>query len=124
MTRLSWFKRRYFADPDPIPPEKLPDVALLAQLWADQFQHLTTLALAGGGGLLVLLQTGIVEVDRTFWIALVLFSLMATLSLIGQTAVVDDATRGLPPGKHARITRGLAMMVLGAAAYAAIDVLT
>lgn len=37
----------------PVPPEKLPDVALLAQLWADQFQHLTTLALAGGGGLLV-----------------------------------------------------------------------
>ena len=121
MRRLLTFKRQHV---EPVPPEKLPDVALLAQLWADQFQHMTTLALAGGGGLLVLLQTGIVKADRTFWIALVLFALMATFSVIGQTAVVDDATQGRAPGPQTKLMRGLAMMALGAAAYAAIDVLT
>ena len=108
----------------PVPPEKLPDVALLAQLWADQFQHLTTLALAGGGGLLVLLQTGTVRANRNFWVALVLFALVATLSVVGQTSVVDDATQGNPPGRQTRVMRGLAMITFGAAAMAAIDVLT
>jgi hypothetical protein len=101
-----------------------PDLALIAQLWADQFQHMTTLALAGGGGLLVLLQTGIAKADRTFWVALVLFALMATFSVIGQTSVVDDATRGLPPGRQTRLMRALGLMALGAAAMASIDVLT
>lgn len=63
MKRLLTFKQRPSAA---VPPNK-SDVALLAQLWADQFQHMTTLALAGGGGLLVLLQTGIVSADKTFW---------------------------------------------------------
>ena len=121
MKRLLTFKRRHV---EPVPPERLPDVALLAQLWADQFQHMTTLALAGGGGLLVLLQTGIVKADRTFWVALVLFALMAMFSVIGQTAVVDDATQGRPPGRQTRLMRGLGLMALGAAAMSAIDVLT
>ena len=116
------FKQRYATTP--VSPEKLPDVALLAQLWADQFQHLTTLALAGGGGLLVLLQTGTVQANRNFWVALVLSALVATLSVVRQTAVVDDATQGNPPGRQTRLTRGLAMVVFGAAAMAAIDVLT
>ena len=121
MKRLPSLKRR---QSEPMLPEKLPDVALLAQLWADQFQHMTTLALAGGGGLLVLLQTGIVKPERTFWIALVLFAAMATFSVLGQTAVVDDATRGLPPGRHTKLMLRVAMLTLGAAAYAAIKVLT
>ena len=120
MKRLLTFKRRK----EPVPPGPLPDVALLAQLWADQFQHMTTLALAGGGGLLVLLQTGIVKADRTFWVSLVLFALMAMFSVIGQTSVVDDATQGRPPGRQTRLMRGLGLMALGAAAMAAIDVLT
>jgi hypothetical protein len=121
MKRLSWLKERYSA---PVPPEKMPDVALLAQLWADQFQHMTTLALAGGGGLLVLLQTNIVRTDRTFWTTLVLFALMAVFSVVGQTSVVDDATQGRPPGRQTRLMRALALMALGAAAMGAIDVLT
>ncbi len=122
MKPLPSFRRR--PPQAPVPPGKLPDVALIAQLWADQFQHMTTLALAGGGGLLVLLQSGIVAADRTFWVTLVLFALMATLSVVGQTSVVDDATKGLPPGRQARGARALALMVLGAAAMGVIDVLT
>ena len=121
MKRLLRFKQRPSAN---VSPEKLPDVALLAQLWADQFQHMTTLALAGGGGLLVLLQTGIARADTTFWVALVLFALMATFSVVGQTSVVDDATQGRAPGRQTRLMRALALMTLGAAAMAAIDVLT
>jgi hypothetical protein len=121
MKRLLSFKQRARVQ---VPPDKLPDVALIAQLWADQFQHMTTLALAGGGGLLVLLQTNIVTANRTFWITLILFALMATFSLVGQTSVVDDATQGRPPGMQTRLMRALALMTLGAAAMGAIDVLT
>lgn len=60
---LAAVKQRYATAP--VPPEKLPDVALLAQLWADQYQH------------------------------------VATLSVVGQTSVVDDATQRNPPGERA-----------------------
>lgn len=53
-----------------------------------------------------------------------LFALVATLSVVGQTSVVDDATQGNPPGRQTRVMRGLAMITFGAAAMAAIDVLT
>jgi hypothetical protein len=124
MKRLLSLARRYSEPRPPVPPGKLPDIALLAQLWAEQFQHMSTLALAGGGGLLILLQTGIVTANRTFWTTIVLFALMATFSVIGQTSVVDDATQGLPPGRQTRVMRALALMALGAAAMGAIDVLT
>ena len=121
---FSSFSLRRFTDTPPQAPPQVPDVAMLAQLWADQFQHMTTLALAGGGGLLVLLQTGVVTANRTFWITLVLFALMAMFSVIGQTSVVDDATQGRPPGRQTRLMRALALVTLGAAAMGAIDVLT
>src|SRR5690606_32315987 len=35
-----------------------PDPVALAQEWADQFQHLTTISLAGAGGMLILVETG------------------------------------------------------------------
>lgn len=121
---LSSFRLRRLADAAPQAPPQVPDIAMLAQLWADQFQHMTTLALAGGGGLLVLLQTGVVTANRTFWITLVLFALMAMFSVIGQTSVVDDATQGRAPGRQTRLMRALALMTLGAAAMGAIDLLT
>lgn len=45
------------APPHPIAPSP-PDPVALAQLWADQFQHLTTISLAGAGGMLILVETG------------------------------------------------------------------
>jgi hypothetical protein len=94
-------------------------VIALAQLWADQFQHMTTLAVAAAGGLLVLLQTGLTTTQRPWWHAFALFSASAILSFSGQSAVVDDATRGMTPGRKSRIMRALAALCLGAGAGAA-----
>lgn len=93
-----------------------PDVVGLAQLWTSQFQHITTLALAGGGGLLVLTETGVVAVSGRWWAALLL-ALAAMASMIGQTVIVDEATEGRPPGRSARAMRALALMCFGGSGY-------
>src|SRR5687768_10106470 len=51
-----------------------PDPIALAQLWADQFQHLTTLGVAGAGGVLILLQAHLVPQGGKWWLALGLFA--------------------------------------------------
>lgn len=94
-----------------------PDVVGLAQLWTSQFQHITTLALAGGGGLLVLTETGVVAVSGRWWAALLLLALAAMASMIGQTVIVDEATEGRPPGRSARAMRALALMCFGGSGY-------
>ena len=98
-----------------------PSAANLAQLWADQFQHLTTLSLAAAGGLLILIQSGISEPGRRWWIALLFFALAAVASISGQTAVVDSATRGLRPDASPRRARNAALMLLGGGIYMAVS---
>jgi hypothetical protein len=94
------------------------DVIALAQLWADQFQHMTTLAVAGAGGLLVLLQVGVVATGRYWWMAFLLFASGAAVSVFGQVTVVDEATAGSPPGGTARALRMVGFMCFGGAGYA------
>ena len=112
---------------DPAPPTSPADasfVVALAQLWADQFQHTTTLAVAAAGGLVILLQTGIVTLHRRWWASLTFFILSAVIGYAGQSAVVDDATRGAVPGRKARIMRMLAALSLGAGGGAAFRLFT
>ena len=92
-------------------------VVALAQLWADQFQHLTTLAVSGVGGLLILLQVELVKAGPRWWVALALFALAALLGMTGHAAVVDEATKGIPPSKSVRIVRGLVFATFGSASY-------
>ena len=93
-------------------------VVALAQLWADQFQHLTTLAVSGVGGLLILLQVDLVKAGPRWWFALGLFALAALVGMTGQATVVDEATKGIAPGKTARLLRGLVFATFGSASYA------
>ena len=90
----------------------------LAQLWADQFQHLTTLAVSGVGGLLILLQVELVKAGPRWWVALALFALAALLGMTGQATVVDEATKGIAASKSARVMRGLVFATFGSASYA------
>jgi hypothetical protein len=113
--------------PEPIPsapPLDPTQLIALAQLWADQFQHVTTLAVAAAGGLLILPQTGLAKAEGQWWHAFALFILSAAVSFAGQTAVVDDATRGATPGRKARTMRALAALLLGAGGGAAFRVFT
>lgn len=96
-------------------PSAAVDLVGLAQLWADQFQHFTTLGVAGAGGVMVLLQAELVPREGRWWLALTLFALTALVSTYGQVAVVDEATLGLAPGRKPRWLRGLALTLLGAA---------
>ena len=93
------------------------DVVALAQLWADQFQHMTTLAVAGAGGLLVAVQAGLVKVGPRFWAAIITLIAAAMLGMFGQVTVVDDATKGDPPGRSARIVRAIGFMLFGSGSY-------
>lgn len=99
------------------------DPVAIAQLWAAQFQHLTTLGVAGAGGVLVLLQAQLIPSDARWWLALGLFAATALSSTYGQIAVVDEATDGKAPGKKPRALRGLALAFLGAAGGAALGTL-
>lgn len=96
------------------------DPVALAQLWADQFQHLATLGVAGAGGVLVLLQAQLIDTAGRWWLALVLFVLTAVFAMYGQIHVVDEATLHRLPGRRPRLMRGLALGCLGAAGGAAL----
>jgi hypothetical protein len=112
----------------PLPPRTTDAAARpidpldLAHLWAGQFQHLTTLGVAGAGGLLVLLQVEVMDVTRKWWLSLLLFALTAVFSLYGQVTVVDDASTGSAPGRKPRTLRALALTCLGAVAGAALGI--
>jgi hypothetical protein len=93
------------------------DVVALAQLWADQFQHMTTLAVAGSGGLLLMLEAGLVTARPGWWAAFLLFAIAALLGIIGQANVVDEATAGLPPGRSPRVLRNMVFLSFGSGAY-------
>jgi hypothetical protein len=99
------------------------DPVALAHLWAGQFQHLTSIGVAGAGGVLVLLQAELIPTEQRWWLAIALFAASAVLSMYGQIAVVDEASAGLPPGKKPRALRGLALACLGAAGGAALATL-
>jgi hypothetical protein len=96
------------------------DHVALAQLWAGQFQHLTSIGVAGAGAVLVLLQAELIPTEQRWWLAIILFAASAVLSMYGQIAVVDEASSGHPPGKKPRALRGFALACLGAAAGAAL----
>ncbi len=101
----------------------LPDPVALAQLWTDQFQHLTMLGVAGAGGVLILLQSQLIRLEQRWWLALGLFVLTAVLSMYGQIAVVDSASTGEPPGRKPRALRGWALACSGGAGGAVIATL-
>jgi hypothetical protein len=112
---------------DTASPTRAPDLSFvmgLAQLWADQFQHTTTLAVAAVGGLIILLQTGVVVMHRRWWASMALFVLSAVIGFAGQNAVVDDATEGRLPGRKARVMRLLAALALGGGGGAAFRLFT
>lgn len=95
----------------------------LAQLWTGQFQQLTTLGIAGAGGIFVLVQSGLASLEGRWWIGLVCFALTAAFGIQGQIAVIDDATADLAPGRKPRVLRILALMSLGAGAGAVAAIL-
>jgi len=102
------------SDFDSRSPRSGPDVGVLPQLWADQFRHLTTLGIAGAGGVLVLMQAQLL--DRGWRVALALFLLSASIAMIGQVVVVDEASEGRLPRKKGRPLRNGALAFLGAGA--------
>jgi hypothetical protein len=102
------------------PPRTPLDPIALAQLWADQFQHLTTLGVAGAGGVLILVQAQLVAPAQRWWLALGLFAFTAIFSTYGQIAVVDEASEGRVPGRKPRVMRGLALACMGGAGGAAL----
>jgi len=101
-----------------------PDPLALAQLWTDQFQHLTTLSVAGAGGLLILLETQILVLGARWWFPFALFVMTAVLAMYGQITTVDDAARGHAPGRRARHVRSATLAALGAAGGAVIGLAT
>ena len=100
-----------------VDPAYRANVVAIAQLWADQFQHLTTLAVSGAGGLLILLQVELVKAGPKWWATLGLFALAALMAMTGQATVVDEATKGITPGRSARVIRGLVFATFGSASY-------
>lgn len=106
--------------PPPSPSQRgWDDPVAIAQLWAGQFQHLTTVGVAGAGGVLVLLQAELIPSEQRWWLALALFAATSMLSIYGQIAVVDQASEGQAPGKKPRVLRAMALACLGAAGGAA-----
>jgi hypothetical protein len=99
------------------------DHLALAHLWSAQFQHLTTLGVAGAGGVFVLIESGVVATGELWWVALAFFALTAVFSINGQIAVSDDAAREQAPGTKPRRLRGAALLCLGAASGAAVGIL-
>ena len=99
------------------------DVIALAQLWADQFQHFTTLGVAGAGGVLILVQAELVASEQRWWLALGFFAFTAIFSTYGQIAVVDEASEGRVPGRKPRVMRGLALACMGGAGGAVLATL-
>lgn len=98
-------------------PESMSHLVGLAHLWAAQFQQIMNLALAGAGGLLILVQTELVTTSGRWWVALITFVVAALVSMIGQWTVVEEATRGVLPAKAARRMVGLAYMLFGGSLY-------
>jgi hypothetical protein len=72
-----------------------PDPIALSRLWAEHFKYLTTLGVAGAGGVIIMLEAGIIPLEQTSWIALALFVATAVLSLLGQIGVVQPAAAAL-----------------------------
>jgi hypothetical protein len=105
-------------------PSPAVEIAALAQLWADQFRHLTTLGVAGAGGVLIMIQADLIEPQGRWWLSLVLFVMSAVSSMYGQIAVVDEVSEGAAPGKRPRVIRSIALATLGAAGGAALATLT
>jgi hypothetical protein len=110
-----------------IPPIHRPDTVIVRwtmahspSCGAGQFQHLTSIGVAGAGGVLVLLQAELIPAEQRWWLAIVLFAASAVLSVYGQIAVVDGAFSGHAPGKKPRALRGFALACLGAAGGAAL----
>ena len=95
---------------------------MLAQLWSDQFRHFSTLGVAGVGGVLILSQAQLVQL-QAWLIILGFFALTATFGILGQISVVDYAHRSELPGKKARFLRGMAAASLGAAGGGAVRLL-
>lgn len=104
------------APPHPIAPSP-PDPVALAQLWADQFQHLTTISLAGAGGMLILVETGGYVPSTMWWppFTFICFAIAAVLALMGQMQVIDAASRGEAPGRAARLYRHAAVFAIALA---------
>ncbi|NZA27775.1 hypothetical protein H0E84_15460 [Luteimonas sp. SJ-92] len=100
------------------------ELIALAQLWADQFRHLATVGVAAAGGVLILMQSQLIEVQTKWWLALGLFATGAVLAMQGQMGVVDGATAGKPPGRSARIVRAMAAASLGGGGGLVIGILT
>jgi hypothetical protein len=70
------------------------DQAGRGELWMGHFHQLTTLALGGGAGLLVLLEVGAaVQSGLPFYVSLVSFGVGLILCLGGQAKLLDDDGR-------------------------------
>ena len=65
----------------------------LAQLCATAFRHLGTLGLAAVAGLLVLLETGVLDPSWMFWSAVAFFILGALCANDGEWSVIDGYHR-------------------------------
>jgi hypothetical protein len=60
-----------------------PDPIAVAQLWADQFQNVATLGVAGAGGMLILLETQVLVLVPGWWLPFVSFIVSAVLAMYG-----------------------------------------
>lgn len=91
----------------------LPDPVALAQLWADQFQHLTTISVAGAAGILILMETDVsVPTPILWWLPFTFFALGAALASMGQLNVIDAASRAETRGRRARLMRHVALAAI------------
>lgn len=90
------------------------------QLWFEQFRDIAVMAAALAGGAITLFGTVFSTVARrpSSGLTIALFVAAAIVALMGQSAIVDAADRGEPPGLRIRRLRSLGLSLMGAGAGA------
>lgn len=98
-------------------------LALLAQLWSNQLQHMGTLGIGGVGGIFILVESGVLQMQDKTLVALAGFGVTALCGLLGQMSVIDDAARGQPPRLRPRFIRAVGGLALGLGTGALVSLL-
>ena len=102
------------------PSDSDKPVAARLQLWFEMFRDLALIQLALAGGIITLIGTVFVDAPRrpSAFMGVIMLGVGAVSALVAQVHVVDLSDKGLPPDKHLRLLRGLALMMLGAGSAA------
>lgn len=89
------------------------DPALYLQLSSELLRQMAWLGAAAAGGMLVLLEAEIMDIDWISGSALILFAATVLVSVRGQEMLVDRFADGRDIKTTARRVRGLVMFLLG-----------